>query len=262
VQITACLCLSGKDYDVAVWFADTDFAHAIEGGSFFKGDGVALQAFCGVVEIVDFDKEGCGGAGIGGECRDVFADAFDGLQHEFGAVASEDCEADGVAFRNFDGFFEAHAVGPERKRFFHRFDYQNRSDLHLNYGRSMTSVLSSARLTAFIATKNAARAKAFYEGTLGLTLVSEDHFATVFNANGTTLRVTPVHEIAIGAYTVLGWEVADIEGAVSGLVSQGVLFERFPGLPQDENGIWEAPGGTRVAWFKDPDGNILSVAQR
>jgi catechol 2,3-dioxygenase-like lactoylglutathione lyase family enzyme len=125
----------------------------------------------------------------------------------------------------------------------------------------MTSVLSTAKLTAFIATKNAARAKAFYGGTLGLPLVSEDRFATVFNANGTMLRVTPVHEIAIGAYTVLGWEVADVIAAVSGLAGQGVQFQRFPGLPQDDNGIWEAPGGARVAWFKDPDGNLLSVAQ-
>jgi catechol 2,3-dioxygenase-like lactoylglutathione lyase family enzyme len=71
-----------------------------------------------------------------------------------------------------------------------------------------------------------------------------------------------VRDIAIAAYTVLGWEVADIEAAVTELGAKGVRFEKFPGLPQAENGIWEAPGGARVAWFKDPDGNLLSVAQK
>jgi len=125
----------------------------------------------------------------------------------------------------------------------------------------MASVLSSSKLTAFIATKDAARAKAFYGETLGLPLVSEDPFAIVFNANGTMIRVTPVREIAIGGYTVLGWAVADMEAAVAGLVARGVVFERFPGMSQDENGVWDAPGGTKVAWFKDPDGNLLSIAR-
>jgi len=96
---------------------------------------------------------------------------------------------------------------------------------------------------------------------LGLTLLSEDPFATVFDANGTSLRVTPVQEIALAPYTVLGWDVSDIDAAVAEMAARGVRFEHFPGLPQSESGIWEAPGGTRVAWFKDPDGNLLSVAQ-
>jgi catechol 2,3-dioxygenase-like lactoylglutathione lyase family enzyme len=125
----------------------------------------------------------------------------------------------------------------------------------------MPSVLGSAKLTAFIATLDGTRAKAFYQETLGLRLVSEDQFAIVFDANGTMLRVTPVHDIAIGGYTVLGWNVADIEATLTGLVSNGVRFEKFHGLPQAENGIWDAPGGARVAWFKDPDGNLLSIAQ-
>lgn len=125
----------------------------------------------------------------------------------------------------------------------------------------MASVLSSSKLTAFIATRDAERAKAFYGETLGLPVVSEDPFAIVFNANGIMIRVTPVRDIAIGGYTVLGWEVADMEAAVAGLVARGVVFERFPGMPQDENGVWDAPGGTKVAWFKDPDGNLLSIAR-
>jgi len=125
----------------------------------------------------------------------------------------------------------------------------------------MASVLNSSKLTAFVATKDAARAKAFYGETLGLPLVSEDQFAIVFNANGTMIRVTPVRDIAIGGYTVLGWEVADINASVAELTGRSVVFEHFPGLPQNESGVWNAPGGASVAWFKDPDGNLLSLAQ-
>ena len=125
----------------------------------------------------------------------------------------------------------------------------------------MSSILAASKLTAFVATVNPARAKAFYKDTLGLTLVSEDNFAIVFNANGTPIRVTTVHEIVIAGYTVLGWEVADIEATLTALTNKGVRFEKFPGLPQAENGIWDAPSGARIAWFKDPDGNLLSIAQ-
>ena len=125
----------------------------------------------------------------------------------------------------------------------------------------MALALPTARLTAFIATVDAARAKAFYRDTLGLTLLSEDDFAVVFDANGTKIRVTPVRDIAIAGYTVLGWEVGDIDAAVAVLTGKGVVFERFPGLRQSDNGVWDAPGGARVAWFKDPDGNLLSLAQ-
>ena len=106
------------------------------------------------------------------------------------------------------------------------------------------------------------RAKAFYGGTLGLPLEYEDDFAVVFNAHGTMLRVTPVPEMVIAGYTVLGWNVNDIELSARELCAAGVRFERFPGLRQDELGIWDAPGGTKVAWFRDPDGNILSLSQQ
>ncbi len=114
----------------------------------------------------------------------------------------------------------------------------------------------------FVATRDAKRAKAFYRDTLGLRLVSEDQFAVVFDANGIMLRVTPVREIAAAQYTVLGWEVTDIVAKAKELASAGVKFERFEAfMKQDELGIWDAPGGARVAWFKDPDGNLLGISQ-
>jgi catechol 2,3-dioxygenase-like lactoylglutathione lyase family enzyme len=121
--------------------------------------------------------------------------------------------------------------------------------------------LDSSPIVAFVATRDRVRAKAFYGGTLGLPLVYEDDFAIVFNAHGTTLRVTPVPEMVVAGYTVLGWHVSDIEGSARELSAGGVEFARFPGLDQDGLGIWNAPSGTRVAWFKDPDGNILSLSQ-
>jgi catechol 2,3-dioxygenase-like lactoylglutathione lyase family enzyme len=115
---------------------------------------------------------------------------------------------------------------------------------------------------AFVATRDAARAKAFYRDTLGLQFVSEDGFAIVFDANGVTIRVSIVRETAQAQYTVLGWQVSDIFAKVKELEKAGVTFERYSFLPdQDKQGIWTAPGGTRVAWFKDPDGNILSISQ-
>jgi hypothetical protein len=91
--------------------------------------------------------------------------------------------------------------------------------------------------------------------------VSEDPFALVFDAHGTMLRVTNVAEVAAAQYTVLGWEVPNILAATKDLSAAGVKFERYPGLPQDELGIWTAPSGAKVAWFKDPDGNTLSLTQ-
>lgn len=122
-------------------------------------------------------------------------------------------------------------------------------------------MLSSSPLIAFVATENPASAKAFYNETLGLKLMSEDRFALVFDANGTMLRVVGVKQRSQTPYTVLGWEVSDIAARAREMAAAGINFERFPGLEQDEFGIWTAPGGDRVAWFKDPDGNILSISQ-
>jgi catechol 2,3-dioxygenase-like lactoylglutathione lyase family enzyme len=122
-------------------------------------------------------------------------------------------------------------------------------------------VLGDARLTAFVATADATRSKVFYEGTLGLRLVGDDSFALVFDAHGTELRIQKVEKVQPPPFTVLGWQVADIRKTVAGLSKRGVTFERYTFLEQDSAGIWVAPGGAKVAWFKDPDGNLLSVAQ-
>ncbi len=111
----------------------------------------------------------------------------------------------------------------------------------------------------FIGVRDLDRARAFYAGTLGLQLMHEDVFALVFDAGGTPLRVTRVDRLQPHAFTVFGWEVDDVAGAVEALVRDGVTFERFETLEQDERGIWSSPDGTRVAWFRDPDGNVLSI---
>ena len=122
-------------------------------------------------------------------------------------------------------------------------------------------MLTSEKLMAFVATRDAARAKEFYGSTLGLEFVTDDGFALVFDANGTTLRIVTVRDLNPVPYTILGWQVGDIDSTVKALTSAGVVFERYGMFPQDELGIWLAPGGVRVAWFKDPDGNTLSVSQ-
>lgn len=124
-------------------------------------------------------------------------------------------------------------------------------------------MLSASRLTAFVGVRDPDRAKKFYRDTLGLTLVSEElPFALVFDAAGTMLRVTIVSQVVAAPYTVMGWRVADIADTVRSLQRSDVVFERFPGLnDQHELGIWTAPGGTQIAWFRDPDGNLLSLAQ-
>jgi catechol 2,3-dioxygenase-like lactoylglutathione lyase family enzyme len=116
------------------------------------------------------------------------------------------------------------------------------------------------KIVAFVATRDAEKAKLFYQNTLGLKFVSDDGFALVFDIQGTMLRIARVEKLSPAPYTVLGWQVEKIEQAVSGLSEKGVRFERFPGMPQDQLGIWSASGGAKVAWFKDPDGNMLSLS--
>jgi catechol 2,3-dioxygenase-like lactoylglutathione lyase family enzyme len=122
-------------------------------------------------------------------------------------------------------------------------------------------MLNASRLVGFIATANAERARAFYGDTLGLALVEDNGFSLVFDAHGTTLRVQRVEAVAPHPYTALGWRVDDLAAAVRALVGAGVPMARFPGLPQDPDGIWDTPDGSRVAWFHDPDGNTLSLEQ-
>ena len=123
-------------------------------------------------------------------------------------------------------------------------------------------MLGSYNIVAFIAVSDAARAKAFYADTLGLKFVSEDQYAVVFDANGIMLRITPIPSHTPLQHTVLGWNVPDITVAASDLARAGVKFERYAFLEQDENGIWSVPDGTaKVVWFKDCDGNLLSISQ-
>jgi len=122
-------------------------------------------------------------------------------------------------------------------------------------------MLSSSDVIAFAAAVDLDRACGFYQGTLGLTLVERTDFACVFDAHGTMLRVTAAPRVASGGYTVLGWRVDDIDAAVAGLSAEGVVFQRYDGMAQNEAGVWDTPSGDRVAWFPDPDGNILSLTQ-
>jgi catechol 2,3-dioxygenase-like lactoylglutathione lyase family enzyme len=123
-------------------------------------------------------------------------------------------------------------------------------------------VLTNNKIMAFVGVSDWERAKTFYRDTLGLRLVEEQKpFALVFDAAGIMLRVTPVGPVTPRQFTVLGWETPDIAADIGKLTASGVTFERFPGMPQDELGIWVAPGGAKIAWFKDPDGNILSLTQ-
>jgi catechol 2,3-dioxygenase-like lactoylglutathione lyase family enzyme len=112
-----------------------------------------------------------------------------------------------------------------------------------------------------IPTRDSAKARAFFEGVLGLPVEVDDGFATVLRANNATIRLTKVQDFQPLPFTLMGWEVADMDGKVRSLAERGVVFEQFPGVEQDDLGIWTVPGaGAKVAWFKDPDGNLLSLS--
>ena len=122
-------------------------------------------------------------------------------------------------------------------------------------------MLASSKIIAFVPTSDPQRSRTFYEGILGLRFVKDDGFALVFDANGIMMRVAKGRDFKPAQYTILGWQATDIETTVPVMVLKGVQFEQF-GLPgQDKMGIWTAPNGDKVAWFKDPDGNILSISQ-
>lgn len=127
--------------------------------------------------------------------------------------------------------------------------------------KSIEDMLDKSTIVTFIATKKPESAKDFYEKTLGLRLVYDDAFAIVFDANGIMLRVQKVQEHDPPNYTVLGWDVVDIQTEIKELLGRGVKCERYEWLEQDELGVWIAPSGAKLAWFKDPDGNTLSLTQ-
>jgi catechol 2,3-dioxygenase-like lactoylglutathione lyase family enzyme len=122
-------------------------------------------------------------------------------------------------------------------------------------------VLGSVNIVAFVPITDASKAREFYEGILGLRFVKDDGFALVFDANGIMVRMAKMKEVAPVQFTILGWQVTNIENVVQALRGKGVYFEIFSFFKQDELGIWTAPTGDKVAWFKDPDGNMLSLSQ-
>jgi catechol 2,3-dioxygenase-like lactoylglutathione lyase family enzyme len=122
--------------------------------------------------------------------------------------------------------------------------------------------LNRHNIIGFVTIVDTERAKRFYRDTLGLRLLSEEPpFALVFDANGIMIRLAMGKELPPSHGTVLGWQVPEIKQAVEDLTQAGVSFERYEFLKQDERGIWSSPTGARVAWFKDPDGNILSISE-
>lgn len=125
-----------------------------------------------------------------------------------------------------------------------------------------TAQLNRFPVVAFVNIRDASRAKQFYRDTLGLEMVSEDSpFALVFRVDGVMLRLAINPDATPIGGTVLGWRVLHISSAVEDLRRAGVALERYPFLQQDEAGIWTSPSGARIAWFKDPDGNVLSLSE-
>lgn len=122
-------------------------------------------------------------------------------------------------------------------------------------------MLRSSRVVGFVATTRPAEARQFYQLSLGLKLLEESPFALVFACGDTTVRVQKVEELVAPPYTSLGWEVEDIAETVRQLVVNGIEFQQFEGLPQNDAGIWSTPDGAQIAWFRDPDGNTLSLTQ-
>jgi predicted enzyme related to lactoylglutathione lyase len=122
-------------------------------------------------------------------------------------------------------------------------------------------MLATANPIAFIPTNDAGRARAFYETTLRLPFLSDDGFALNFETGGILLRIVRVGDFSPHIFTIFGWDVPDVETAVTELSGRGVEFLHIHGMQQTRSGVWTAPSGAKVAWFKDPDGNTLSVSQ-
>lgn len=123
-------------------------------------------------------------------------------------------------------------------------------------------MLASSKIIGFVPTRDSKQAREFYEGKLGFQFVSDDQFALVMMAGDTMLRISKVpKEFNPVPFTILGWEAKDIEAVVRWLKARGVTFEKYPFVQDQELGIWTAPTGDKVAWFKDPDGNVLGVSQ-
>ena len=122
-------------------------------------------------------------------------------------------------------------------------------------------MIAEGKMTGFLITTDYEKAREFYERKLGFEFVSLDQFALVVQVGGHHIRITKSTKFTPLQSTVLGWEVNDVEAAVKWLASRGVTTEKYPFVPDKKLGIWDAPGGGKVAWFKDPDGNVLSLSQ-
>jgi catechol 2,3-dioxygenase-like lactoylglutathione lyase family enzyme len=122
-------------------------------------------------------------------------------------------------------------------------------------------MFANAIVTAMVGTMRPDAAKAFYRDVLGLTPQGEDGYAMIFAGKNARVRVSRVPAVTPAAYAVIAFTVDDVEAAVDGLIAKGVTMARFPIFQQDARGIWTAPGGAKVAWFHDPDLNLLSVVQ-
>jgi catechol 2,3-dioxygenase-like lactoylglutathione lyase family enzyme len=122
-------------------------------------------------------------------------------------------------------------------------------------------MLTSSKMIGFALTKDSKRSRKFYEETLGFKFMGEDQFALVMKTDENMIRISPVKDFTPAQHTILGWEVKQIERVAVHLKELGVLFERYPWAKQDDLGIWTAPSGDKVGWFKDPDGNLLSISQ-
>jgi catechol 2,3-dioxygenase-like lactoylglutathione lyase family enzyme len=122
-------------------------------------------------------------------------------------------------------------------------------------------MLASGKMVGFALTTDYEKARRFYEEKLGFEFVSLDQFALVMRAGGHDIRVSKISDFTPRQSTVLGWQVADIEAVVDWLTGRGVAFEKYPFVQDQKRGIWTTPDGSKVAWFKDPDGNVLSVSQ-
>lgn len=122
-------------------------------------------------------------------------------------------------------------------------------------------MLAANPIIAFVATAHADQAIVFYRDRLGLRLITDTEFALEFEIGPTFLRVQKVETVVAAPYTALGWQVSNIDEQVEVLGGQGISFERYEGLAQDQNGVWQSPSGARIAWFRDPDGNVLSLTQ-
>ena len=118
------------------------------------------------------------------------------------------------------------------------------------------------KMVGFIPTRDGDAARVFYEKKVGLRFISDDQFAVVFQSGANIIRIARTGSFTPAPFTILGWESSDIERDVRDMTARGVVFERYDYMgPQDDLGIWTSPSGAKIAWFKDPDGNTLSITQ-